>query len=97
MYSFGSTVLWPIMGGTSKWDVSCDEGGSEILAQSHEFGNRPELLSSRPPTAAPTTKEARHEFENWWARLGSNQRPTDYESAALPLSYRPSDGESIRG
>ena len=32
-----------------------------------------------------------------WARLGSNQRPTDYESAALPLSYRPSDGESIRG
>ena len=42
-----------------------------------------ELLSSRQPTAAPTTKEARNELELWWARLGSNQRPADYESAAL--------------
>ncbi|MEA2643459.1 MAG: hypothetical protein QOG08_485 [Chloroflexota bacterium] len=42
-----------------------------------------ELLSNRLPTAATTTKEARNELENWWARLGSNQRPADYESAAL--------------
>ena len=33
--------------------------------------------------AANTTKEARNELEIWWARLGSNQRPADYESAAL--------------
>ena len=25
----------------------------------------------------------------WWARLGSNQGPTPYEGAALPLSYGP--------
>lgn len=25
----------------------------------------------------------------WWARLGSNQEPTPYEGAALPLSYGP--------
>src|SRR5713226_148304 len=31
-----------------------------------------ELLSGRMPTAAPTTKEARHELEFWWARLESN-------------------------
>lgn len=24
--------------------------------------------------------------EVWWALLGSNQRPMDYESTALPLS-----------
>jgi hypothetical protein len=42
-----------------------------------------ELLSGRLPTAATTTNEARNELENWWARLGSNQRPADYESAAL--------------
>ena len=42
-----------------------------------------ELLSGRLPTAATTTKEARNELEIWWARLGSNQRPADYESAAL--------------
>jgi hypothetical protein len=24
MYSFGSTVFWPIMGGTSRWDVGCN-------------------------------------------------------------------------
>ena len=42
-----------------------------------------ELLSNRLPMAATTTKEARNELENWWARLGSNQRPADYESAAL--------------
>ena len=46
----------------------------------------------RPGTLAPIEKS-----EIWWARLGSNQRPADYESAALPLSYRPSEGESIRG
>jgi hypothetical protein len=40
-------------------------------------------LSSRLPTAVTTTKVARNEHENWWARLGSNQRPADYESAAL--------------
>ena len=28
-----------------------------------------------------------------WARLDSNQRATSYEPAALPLSYRPSNGE----
>src|SRR5258708_18093863 len=49
-------------------------------------------------TKTPTSlKVPDVELEIWWARLGSNQRPTDYESAALPLSYRPSDGESIRG
>jgi hypothetical protein len=42
-----------------------------------------ELLSNRPQAAGTTTKEARNELENWWARLGSNQRPADYESAAL--------------
>jgi hypothetical protein len=42
-----------------------------------------ELLSGHPPTAANTTKEARNELEIWWARLESNQRPADYESAAL--------------
>jgi hypothetical protein len=42
-----------------------------------------ELLSDRLPTAATTTKEGRNELEDWWARLGSNQRPADYESAAL--------------
>ncbi len=42
-----------------------------------------ELLSNRLPRAATTTKETRNELENWWARLGSNQRPADYESAAL--------------
>lgn len=26
---------------------------------------------------------------NTWARLDSNQQPTPYEGAALPLSYRP--------
>ena len=26
---------------------------------------------------------------NWWARQGSNLRPTGYEPAALPLSYGP--------
>lgn len=25
----------------------------------------------------------------WWARQGSNLRPTGYEPAALPLSYGP--------
>ena len=25
----------------------------------------------------------------WWARMGSNQRPTGYEPVALPLSYGP--------
>jgi hypothetical protein len=38
-----------------------------------------ELLLNRLPTAATTTKEGRNELENWWARLGSNQRPADYE------------------
>jgi hypothetical protein len=42
-----------------------------------------ELLSNRLPMAATTTKEGRNELEIWWARLGSNQRPADYESAAL--------------
>jgi hypothetical protein len=36
------------MGGTSKWDVSCDEGDSEILAQSQEFGNRPNMTANNP-------------------------------------------------
>ena len=27
----------------------------------------------------------------WWARLGSNQRPLECESSALPLSYAPID------
>ena len=59
------------------------------------------MLSLSMPSAL--SGSSRHSLElgsqhlNWWARLGSNQRPTDYESAALPLSYRPSDGESIRG
>ncbi len=26
---------------------------------------------------------------SWWARQDSNLGPTDYESAALPLSYGP--------
>ena len=34
--------------------------------------------------AVTTTKEARNELENWWARLGSNQRPADYESRKKP-------------
>jgi hypothetical protein len=42
-----------------------------------------ELLSGRLQKPATTTKEARNELEIWWARLGSNQRPADYESAAL--------------
>src|SRR4029077_18558085 len=42
-----------------------------------------ELLSGCLPTAANTTKEGRNELEFWWARLESNQRPADYESAAL--------------
>ena len=25
---------------------------------------------------------------NWYPQLGSNQQPKDYESCALPLSYR---------
>jgi len=45
MYNFGSTDLWPIMGGTSEWDVGCDEGVSEILAHSQEFGNRPKMTA----------------------------------------------------
>jgi hypothetical protein len=28
-------------------------------------------------------------FFNWWARLGSNQRPLPCEGSALPLSYAP--------
>jgi len=42
-----------------------------------------EFLSGRQPTTAKLTKEARDELESWWARLESNQRPADYESAAL--------------
>src|SRR5438046_2948020 len=42
-----------------------------------------ELLSNRLPTAATTTKEARDELENGWARVASIHRPADYESAAL--------------
>ena len=30
----------------------------------------------------------------WWARQGSNLRPIGYEPTALPLSYRPTNGES---
>lgn len=30
-----------------------------------------------------------------WARLDSNQRPTGYEPAALPLSYEPTIGETL--
>jgi hypothetical protein len=37
-------------------------------------------MSGRLPTTAKLTKEARNEVENWWARLGSNQRPADYEA-----------------
>jgi len=33
------------MAGTSYWNVGCDEGVSEILAQSQEFGNRPSWTS----------------------------------------------------
>ena len=29
-------------------------------------------------------------LSSWWARQGSNLRPTGYEPAALPLSYGPS-------
>jgi len=28
-------------------------------------------------------------FGEWWARRDSNPQPRDYESPALPLSYRP--------
>ena len=28
-------------------------------------------------------------YARGWARLDSNQQPTPYEGAALPLSYRP--------
>ncbi len=28
-------------------------------------------------------------MESWWARWDLNPEPTDYEPAALPLSYRP--------
>jgi len=33
------------MAGTSEWDVGCDEGVSEILAEIQEFGNRPEMTA----------------------------------------------------
>ena len=75
------------MGATSEWDVGCDEGVSEIVARSQEFGNRPELLSDRPPTPANPTKEARNEFDLEWARVASIHRPADYESA-VPTGLR---------
>ncbi len=50
-----------------------------------------ELLSNRLPMAATTTKEARNELENWWARLGSNQRPAGYES---PIAVYTADQKS---
>jgi hypothetical protein len=38
------------------------------------------------------------EFRGWilWARMGSNHQPTPYEGAALPLSYGPKSGRSLR-
>ena len=40
-------------------------------------------LESPPQAGAPRAQNQE------WARLDSNQGPTDYESAALPLSYGP--------
>ncbi len=34
--------------------------------------------------------------DDWWARRDSNPRPRDYESPALPLSYRPFNNEYNR-
>src|SRR4051812_39602750 len=49
--------------------------------------------------SAGTGRQRRYKFatpawgewhiESNWARLDSNQQPRDYESPALPLSYRP--------
>lgn len=39
--------------------------------------------SSHPPPMTPTRQSCQ------WARLDSNQRTTNYEFAALPLSYGP--------
>src|SRR5271165_352911 len=39
--------------------------------------------------------EMRRAEMDWWARRDSNPRPRDYESPALPLSYRPTIFDNI--
>ena len=43
-----------------------------------------------------TSRRGSPESFRGWARLDSNQGPRDYESPALPLSYRPSRSTRIK-
>ncbi len=44
-----------------------------------------------PLTSCVSSKRSTTELIAHWDQLGSNQRPFDYESSALPLSYGPVD------
>ena len=63
--------------------------GLQCLKRLHQSYIRPlrlplQFLGSRNPNW--TQGEARASNE-WWQRMGSNQRPSAYEAPALPLSY----------
>ena len=51
---------------------------------------------TRPPSVAKKKRRASQTqcapCASWWAQGDSNLQPTDYESAALPLSYGPAGG-----
>jgi hypothetical protein len=60
------------------------------------IGLNDKIVKSPFPTGWPSSPESISYSKSAWARMDSNHRPADYESAALTrLSYGPVPSESI--
>lgn len=59
---------------------------SRRCTQKHRF---PQFLSTAKRKSGDRWPRLRLRPRKWWARPDSNRQPSDYESPAPPLSYRP--------
>ena len=73
--------------------------GAKVSGPVRDMGETAAAASMGRRLDFSTKNRTSHEKEQDWAHLDSNQEPRDYESPALPLSYRPgtvgSDAEPL--